>query len=88
MKPCHGRRKGFLIAAFLSASLPAFAQFQAGQYTDEAPFRTWNSFPFVGASALGQGGAAYAWGASAAASLANPALLLTLPRTTVSLGGS
>jgi len=78
-----------LILGFLAiAALPLQAQFIPGQYEDEAPFRTWNSFPYLGAASLGRGQTAFAWGADATVSPANPALLVALPKWTFSLGGS
>ncbi|MCX6565863.1 MAG: hypothetical protein NTW38_05490 [Candidatus Aminicenantes bacterium] len=76
------------LALIFVAGLPVRAQFDPGQYTDEAPFRTWNSFPYVGAAALGRGQTAFAWGTDATVSPANPALLVTLPKWTFTLGGS
>jgi hypothetical protein len=71
-----------------AGGLPLRAQFDPGQYTDEAPFRTWNAFPYAGAAALGRGQTVFAWGTDATVSPANPSLLLTLPKWTFSLGGS
>lgn len=76
------------LVLIFAAGLPLRAQFDPGQYTDEAPFRTWNSFPYAGAAALGRGQTAFAWGTDATVSPANPALLVTLPKWTLSLGGS
>ncbi|MHB8055218.1 MAG: OmpP1/FadL family transporter [Candidatus Aminicenantales bacterium] len=76
----------FLIFA---AGLPLYGQFVPGQYTEDAPFRTWNAYPYLGAAALARGQAAFAWGTDATVSAANPALLTTLPKTwSLSLGGS
>jgi hypothetical protein len=81
--------KKLLILGFLAlASLPLQAQFIPGQYEDEAPFRTWNSFPYLGASSLGRGQTAFTLGADATVSPANPALLAALPKWTFSFGGS
>jgi len=83
-------RKLFLILIGLipAAVLPLPGQFHPGQYTDEAPFRTWNSFPYAGAAAAGRGHTVFAWATDASSTSANPALLLTLPKATVALGGS
>ena len=77
-----------LIGLIPAAALPLPGQFDPGQYTDEAPFRTWNSFPYAGAAAAGRGQTVFAWTTDASSTAANPALLLTLPKATVSLGGS
>ena len=86
-RPLSGKWLVILVVIF-AAGLPLRAQFDPGQYTDEAPFRTWNSFPYSGAAALGRGQTAFAWGTDATVSPANPALLVTLPKWTFSLGGS
>ncbi len=82
----------FLPIAFLAGCLllagPASAQLVLGQYEDEAPLGTWNIFGAPSAQAVGMGGAQFARASDAAASLANPALLLTLPRLTASVSGS
>jgi len=77
-----------VLVLVFAAGFPLRAQFDPGQYTDEAPFRTWNSFPYADAAALGRGQTAFAWGTDASLSSANPALLLTLPKWTLALGGS
>ena len=71
----------------LSAAGPLAAQLVLGQYENEAPFRTWNSYPFAGASALGRGETALTLAADASAGLSNPALLVRLPRLTVTVNG-
>jgi len=80
------------IAVFAAAAvllpLSASAQLVVGQYEDEAPYRTWNSFPFISAAALGRGGTAFAAAGEASAYPANPAVLPSLPRFTLALGGS
>lgn len=67
---------------------PLEAQLVLGQYEDEAPLGTWNIFGTPSASALGRG----AWGLGQAgdfgAALANPALLTSLPRYSVTVTGS
>ncbi len=73
----------------LTAGLPLRGRFVPGQYTEEAPFRTWNSFPCLSAAALSRGQTAFAWGPDATVSASNPALLTTLPKTwSLALGGS
>jgi hypothetical protein len=89
MDHSSGSRAVALFAAvFVVFALPAPAQLVLGQYEEEAPVRTWNSFPFIPAAGLGRGETAFAWPGEAAAVLANPALLFSLPRFTVALGGS
>lgn len=85
-------KRTFLPTAFLAGCLllagPVSAQLVLGQYEDEAPLGTWNVFGAPSAQAVGMGGAQFARASDAAASLANPALLLTLPRLSVSVSGS
>ncbi len=76
-----------LAATFLTMSSPLAAQLVLGQYENEAPFRTWNSYPFSCASALGRGETALTLAADASAGLSNPALLVRLPRLSVTVSG-
>jgi len=77
-----------LFLLFASAA-SLFAQYTPGQYTEDAPLGTWNVFPYLGASALGRGQTAFAWGTDASVSTANPALLPTLSdKWSLALGGS
>ena len=66
----------------------ARAQLVLGQYEDEAPFRTWNSFAPASASSIGRGGTCFTLAFDSSASLSNPALLLLLPRWTATVNGS
>jgi hypothetical protein len=75
-----------LAAIILSAS-PLAAQLVLGQYENEAPFRSWNTYPFTAASALGRGETALTLAADASAGLTNPALLVRLPRFSVVING-
>jgi hypothetical protein len=77
-----------ILAGLLFAVVPASAQLALGQYEDEAPLGTWNVLGAPSAPAIGLGGTqcARAWDVSA--SLANPALLASLPRLTASLAVS
>lgn len=72
----------------LAAVVPAGAQLVLGQYEDEAPLASWNVFGAIGAQAQGSGGirVARAWDGSVA--MTNPALLLTLPRSSIGLTAS
>ena len=78
-----------LLLAFL-ALLPSSvsAQLILGQYQAEAPLRTWNSFPYTAAAALGRGGTAFTLASDASAALSNPALLAGLPKFQFHLNGS
>ena len=81
----------FVLLAAVAFSLlpaPAPAQLVLGQYEAEAPLGSWNVFGTVPAAGLGLGGIriARAWDASVAAT--NPALLLSLPRSSGALTAS
>jgi hypothetical protein len=83
----------FLLPASVSVlglllCLPAAGQLVIGQYEDEAPLRTWNTFGLPSAPSLGLGGVQFARAWDSSASLANPALLVSLPRYSVTLTGS
>jgi hypothetical protein len=78
----------FAAGLVLGAALPVRAQLLLGQYEPEAPFRTWNAFPYRSPAALGRGEASFAWPADAAAIPSNPALLFSLPKTTFVAAGS
>jgi hypothetical protein len=79
---------GMAVTGFMAAASPLPAQLVLGQYEDEAPFRTWNTFPFVGAPRLALGETGLACAVDATAALSNPALLLKLSRWTITLNGS
>jgi len=76
------------LALCLAAALPARAQLILGQYEDEAPLASWNVFGAGSAPALGLGGVRIGRAFDASVSTTNPALLLSLARTSVSLTGS
>jgi long-subunit fatty acid transport protein len=59
-----------------------------GQYEDEAPLRTWNTFGFLTASSLAMGETQFATASNCAGSLSNPALLTDLPRITFTINSS
>jgi hypothetical protein len=67
---------------------PVSAQLNIGQYEDEAPFRTWNTFGISTASALGMGETQFASVADPSASLVNPARLTALSQFSIALHGS
>jgi hypothetical protein len=77
-----------LLAGLLFAAGPAFAQLALGQYEDEAPLGTWNVLGVPSAPSVGLGGAQFARAWDVSASLANPALLVSLPGLTGSLAAS
>ena len=74
-------------AAIILPAAPLPAQVVVGQYENEAPFRTWNTFPFAAASALGRGETSLTSADDASAGLSNPALLVRLPRFSITLNG-
>ncbi len=76
------------LAVVLSFPPRSPAQLVLGQYEDEAPLRTWNIFGFQTASSLGRADTSFALASDSASALANPALLLSLPRFTVTLSGT
>ncbi len=77
-----------LLAVCALGAGPASGQLKIGQYEDEAPFRTWNTFPFTAASALGRGGTSFTLATDPSAALSNPALLPLLPRFSVLVDGA
>lgn len=78
----------FLMAwAFIDPTASA-AQLVLGQYEDEAPLRTWNTFPFATASSLGRGETSFSFASDASAALTNPSLLLHLPKVSFVLNSS
>lgn len=64
------------------------AQLVLGQYQDEAPVATWNTFGPAGAAATGMAGVRFTLSQDATAVFSNPALLPSLPRFSVTVGGS
>ena len=89
MSGCHRLGLIFFLPGLLALSSPhAWSQLVLGQYEDEAPFRTWNTYGGVTAPYLGLGGASLAYAADVSAALSNPALLLKLPRACFSVDGS
>ncbi len=73
---------------FVLFSIPVWAQLTIGQYEDEAPFRTWNTFGIPTASAVGMGETQFALVADSSATGINPARLTSLPKFSCSLNGS
>lgn len=76
----------FLMVTFLSGI--SWAQLILGQYEDEAPFRTWNTFGISTASSLAMGETQFTLASDCAASLSNPALLTGLPKITFTINSS
>jgi hypothetical protein len=85
----HARRLlslACLVLCFLPS--PTEAQGAVGQYEQEAPLQSWNTFGFTTASGLAMGTARYAYAQDLSASTSNPALLTRLPEFSVVIGGS
>jgi hypothetical protein len=80
----------FLILPLILTLLPETSQAQLvmGQYEDEAPLRTWNTFGFKTAPSLAMGETQFTLAFDSSASLANPALLTDLPKITLTLNSS
>ncbi|MGD8534993.1 MAG: outer membrane protein transport protein [Candidatus Aminicenantes bacterium] len=80
----------FVFFSLTLAFLPKMASSQmiVGQYEDEAPLRTWNSFGFQTAPSLAMGETQYTMATDSAVSLSNPALLAALPRFSFTLNSS
>lgn len=81
-------RPVLLAMLILALTVSSPAQLIIGQYEDEAPLRSWNTFGLAAASSLGRGETQLAWTEDCSAALANPALLLSLSKLTVCLSGS
>jgi hypothetical protein len=86
------QRAFYSVAVFLGLFLllalpPVWAQLTIGQYEDEAPFRTWNTFGIQTAPALGRGGAQFAVASDVSATVVNPALLPFLSKVSFTVNG-
>jgi hypothetical protein len=77
-----------LLAGCLFFRSAASAQLVLGQYEDEAPLGTWNIFGSPPAPSVGLGGTQFARAWDGSVSLANPALLTSLPRLSAFVSGS
>ena len=75
-----------LILTFLPET--SRAQLVMGQYEDEAPLRTWNTFGFTTAPSLAMGETQFTLASDSSTSLSNPALLTDLPKITLTLNSS
>ena len=81
------RLASFICLGILLAA-PVRAQLHIGQYEDEAPFRSWNTFGIATASASGIGETQFASVADPSACLVNPARLTALSQFSIALQGS
>jgi long-subunit fatty acid transport protein len=77
-----------LLTILIALPVSSSAQLVIGQYEDEAPLRTWNTFGLATAASIGRGETTLALADDCSAALSNPALLADLPRLTLSLNGS
>jgi len=77
-----------IIALLFSLPCPALSQLVLGQYEDEAPLQTWNLFGITTAASLSRGGTSFTLSDGSAVSLSNPALLVDLPKFTLTFSGS
>ena len=79
----------FLMTCFLlTFSIKTYAQLSIGQYEDEAPFRTWNTFGLLTGPSLSTGSAHYGYAFDLSTALTNPSQLSQLPRFTAVINGS
>ena len=88
MKKLTYHQLASFLCFFALLSTPALAQLTIGQYEDEAPFRTWNTFGISSASAVGIGETQFAIVADASAAVVNPARLTALSPFSITLNGS
>jgi hypothetical protein len=77
-----------LLFFLLIFPLKAQAQLVMGQYEDEAPLGTWNTFGLLTGCSLSMGGAHYAHALDLTTALTNPSQLSRLPGFTAVLNGS
>lgn len=76
----------FMLFVFLPSI--TWPQMTVGQYEDEAPLRTWNTFGFSTAPSLAMGETRFTTVTDCSASLSNPALITGLPQFTLTLNSS
>jgi long-subunit fatty acid transport protein len=86
MKTCA--RSVLLAGMFVLCFAQARAQLVIGQYEDEAPMRTWNTFGLPGAAEIGLAGTQFTLASDTTALFANPALMTRLPRLSVTVSGA
>jgi hypothetical protein len=79
-----------LILLWMFAFFPktSWPQMVLGQYEDEAPFRTWNTFGITTAASLAMGETQFTSGYDCAVSLTNPSLLTRLPEVNFTVNSS
>ena len=77
-----------VLSALILFPTIASAQLVIGQYEQEASLRTWNTFGFERASALGRGGTSFTLADDCSTALVNPALLADLPGITLTINGA
>lgn len=88
------RKRRFLFFALILLWMFAFfpktswPQMVLGQYEDEAPLRTWNTFGITTARSLAMGETQFTLGSDCAVSLTNPSLLTRLPKIIFTLNSS
>jgi hypothetical protein len=82
------RSCALLLLGVLALPTVSSAQLVLGQYEDEAPLRSWNTFGLTVASSLGRGETQLALAEDCSAALGNPALLASLPKFSVGFNGS
>ena len=81
-------RLSLLITLLTVLAAASSGQLLLGQYEDEAPLRSWNTFGLAAAPSLGRGETQLAFAADCSAAMVNPALLLSLPKFSACLNGS
>jgi long-subunit fatty acid transport protein len=79
---------GLFISALLSFPSWSSAQLILGQYEEEAPFGTWNTFSLTSAATLARGDVSFTLASDSTVALSNPALLVLLPKWTVTVNSS
>ena len=78
----------FLIGTLILLPAKSWAQLVRGQYEDEAPLRTWNTFGLFTGGTLGMGGAHYAFASDLSTAMTNPSQLSRMTGLTVLVNGS
>jgi long-subunit fatty acid transport protein len=78
----------FIVCSIVLLSPSLQAQLIVGQYEDEAPFRTWNTFGVPTATAISMGETQFALVGDSSATVINPARLTALPQFSISLSGA
>jgi hypothetical protein len=88
MKKAYLRHIAVIVSMLALFSLSSWAQLILGQYEDEAPFRTWNTFGIPTAPSIGMGETRFALAHDPSVALTNPALLTSLPPYSMAINGS